>query len=85
MSLNLKKTINDNVNSAEAKQSEKVLEKVKIAYRYNKAQFMDKINKSTKTELRKMLKSLETKYKKTKDADEMLILGGQIAEINKLI
>ena len=85
MSKNLKKTIDDDVNSAEAKQSEKVLEKVKTAFRYNRAQFMDKIKKSTQTELKKMLKSLTTQYEKTSSEEAQLILEGQMAEINKLL
>ena len=85
MNLNLSKTIEDNVNSAEAERSKTILEKVKVAFRYNRQEFINKIKKLKKEKLEEMKEDLTKQYQNTNDEDAKKIYGGQIAEINKLL
>jgi len=81
----LEKRLKDNVNPNEKKVTETTLEKYKVAFRYVRTQFLDKIKKMKKDELKKLYKKLLNELDKLKDEDEKTILAGQVAEINKLL
>jgi len=81
----LEKRLKDNVNPNEKKVTETTLEKYKVAFRYVRKEFMDKIKNMKKDELKKLYKKLLNEFDKLKDEDEKTILAGQVAEINKLI
>ena len=85
MNLSLEKIINDSVNVSEAEHSKRVLVKVRKAFKHNRAKFMEKIEKSSNAELLKMKQNLSKIYSSSKDEDEKKVIGGQIAEITKLI
>jgi len=81
----LEKRLKDNVNPNEKKVTETTLEKYKVAFRYVRKEFMDKIKNMKKDELKKLYKKLLNELDKLKDEDEKTILAGQVAEINKLL
>lgn len=81
----LEKRLKDNINPNEKKVTENTLEKYKVAFRYVRKEFMDKIKDMKKDELKKLYKKLDKEYDKLKDEDEITILEGKIAEIKKLI
>jgi len=81
----LEKRLKDNVNPNEKKVTESTLEKYKIAFRYVRKEFIDKIKNMKKDELKKLYKKLLNELDKLKDEDEKTILAGQVAEINKLL
>ena len=83
--LSLEKTIKDNVNQAEVSKSKKLLEKMKIAFRYVRKKFMDKISNASKSVLLEMSNDIIKEINATKDEDELKILGGQLSEIKKIV
>ncbi len=86
MNLNLEKTIKDNVNTSEAERSKKILKKVKIAFRYNREKFINKINKLRRVSLLKMKNELIKQHNDNAgDTDAIKIIEGQLAEVEKLI
>ena len=86
MNVNLVRTLKDNNNSAEVKRNKAMLNKVKIAYRYNREQFINKINKLRKGSLIEMKNRLiKQRNDNAGDKDAIKIIEGQIAEIDKLL
>tara|TARA_B100000965_G_C19585128_1_gene755365 strand:+ start:1609 stop:2118 length:510 start_codon:yes stop_codon:yes gene_type:complete len=83
--LSLEKTIKDNVNQAEVSKSKKILEKMKIAFRFVRKKFMDKISNASKSVLLEMSNDIIKQINATKDEDELKILGGQLSEIKKIV
>ena len=81
----LEKRLKDNVNPNEKKVTETTLEKYKVAFRYVRKEFLDKIKDMKKDELKKLYKKLLKDIENVKDDDERTIIGGKIAEINKLL
>jgi predicted RND superfamily exporter protein len=81
----LEKRLKDNVNPNEKKVAEATLQKYKVAFKYVRTQFLDDIKKMKTDALRKLYRKLSNDFSKTTDEDDKTIIGGKMAEINKLL